>query len=171
MPGSYRLVVSAVLLLVFGLLYYLLILSPAISKQKTLVQRIKKREGDLVQMVKLRREWEIFTKKRAEAERRLTQKEKSFTLLSFLEGVSRSIGVDRKIQYMKPLSLPDEDGTVKPEGIEISLDGVDMKELVSLLYKIEYSGKAVSIKRIKIQKNHQGQTLKVTLQAHSYSRV
>ena len=158
-------------LLVTGLLYYWVILSPAMSKQKRLVRRIEKREADLVQMKALKSEWECFQQRRREAERRLQQKGKAFTLLAFLEGVSRSVGVDKKIQYMKPLSLPHEEGVLKPEGIEMGLDRVNMRELAGFLHRVEYSGKLLHIKRIKIQRSVHEETLKVTLQVVSYSET
>lgn len=169
-PNQYRPVILVIALLVMGFLYYLLVLSPAISKRKVLVERTEKRKGDLLQMLDLKHGWENFMKRREEAEKRLTAQGKSFTLLSFLERVSRSVGIEKKIQYMKPLTLHEEGDNLKPEGLEISLEGVTMKELVSFLYRIEYSGKLISIRRIKIQKIAQTQTLKATLQAHSYSR-
>ena len=48
---------------------------------------------------------------------------------------------------------------------------MNIKELVSFLHRIEYSGKLLNIKRIKIQKSSQGDTLKVTLQVTSYSKA
>ena len=158
-------------LLLVALLYFGLVISPAISERKRLIDRIGKREADLKEMTALRHEWEGFQAMRKEAERSLAGKGKSFALLSFMETVSRAVGVDTKIQYMKPLSMPPEEGDLKPEGIELSLDQMNIKELVSFLHRIEYSGKLLNIKRIKIQKSSQGDTLKVTLQVTSYSKA
>ncbi|MBW1772727.1 MAG: type II secretion system protein M [Deltaproteobacteria bacterium] len=159
-------------LLVVGLLYYWLIISPAISQRERLISRIEKRAADLVQMKALKREWQDFQKKRDAAETRLKQKGSAFTLLSFLEALSRSVGVDKKIQYMKPLSLEVE-GEIRPEGIEMVLEKIDMRELVSFLYRIEYSEKLLTIRRIKIQKSSRDKnpSLKVTLQIYAYLAV
>jgi hypothetical protein len=92
-------------------------------------------------------------------------------LLSFLEDVLRKSGVAKKIQYMKPLSLPDEEGVVKPEGIEIKLEGVNTRELITFLHRIEQSGKLTDIQRIKIQRASKARSasLKVTLQVYAYT--
>ena len=169
MTRRYILLTTLCSLLITGLIYYWVILSSAMSKQERLVRRIENRKADLVQMKALKNEWEGFQKRRREAERRLRQKGKAFTLLAFLERVSRSVGIEKKIQYMKPLSLPHDEGVLKPEGIEIGLDRVNMRELVSFLHKVEYSGKLLCIKRIKIKKSSQGKTLKIVLQVTSYS--
>jgi hypothetical protein len=162
---------SACGLLLIALLYYGLIISPAMSERKKLISRIADRGSDLQQMKALKNEWESFQGMRKEAEQRLARKGQSFTLLSFLETISRAVGVDKKIQYMKPLSLPHEEGDLRPEGIEMSLDQMNMKELVTFLYRIEYSGKLLHIKRIKIQKSSKDRTIKVTLQVTSYSKA
>jgi len=157
--------------LFMGLLHYLLILTPAMSRRQGLAARAERRAADLLQMSALQRERETFQKKRIEAERRIRQKGISFTLLSFLEGMSKSVGVDKTIRYMRPFSLPHPQGGVISRGIEMRLDQVDMKALVAFLYKIEYSGKLLRIQRISIQRLPQGTALQVTLQVVSYSNT
>lgn len=166
---KHLLITSLAGLLVLGFLYYWLIISPAISERKRLVSRIEKKRSDLVQMKALAVEWQNFQKKRVQAETRLKQKGDRFTLLSFLEALSRSVGVEKKIQYMKPLSLAAE-GEIRPEGIEMVLEKIDMRELVNFLYRIEYSKKLLTIRRIKIQKSSRDKnpSLKVTLQIYAY---
>lgn len=166
---NHILVISAAGLLVMGFLYYWLVISPAITERQRLANRIEKRRSDLVQMTALSIDWQNFQRKRDQAEARLKQKGDRFTLLSFLEALSRSVGVEKKIQYMKPLSLAEE-GKIRPEGIEMVLEKIDMRELVNFLYRIEYSKRLLTIKRIKIQKSSRGKdpSLKVTLQIYAY---
>ena len=123
-----------------------------------------------VSLTAARNEWEGFQKRRREAERRFRQKGKAFTLLAFLEGVSRSVGVDGKIQYMKPLTFHESDNHLKPSGIEITLNDIHTKHLTNLIYKIEASGKLLNINRIKIQRVSKDKMnlLKVTLQVYTY---
>jgi hypothetical protein len=121
-------------------------------------------------MVALKDNWERFKTNKQKAEKILAQRGEKFTLLSFLEGVSREVGIDNKIQYMKPLTFREEEGALKPVGIEMNLDGINTKELVSLLYKIENSEKLLNIKLIKILHVSRGKSklLKVTLQVNTY---
>ena len=95
-----------------------------------------------------------------------------FTLLSYLEGITRKLGINTKIHYMKPLSFSDEKpGNIRTEGIEMKLEGVSSRDLIPFLQQIEYAGKLLSIKRIKIQtvSKDKDTYLKVTLQVHTYS--
>ncbi|MCK4817718.1 hypothetical protein KA005_18255 [bacterium] len=155
---------------VIALLYYLFIISPAIARQNSLIAYIEKKEADLVGMIELKDKWERFKANRLKAEKILAQRGEKFTLLSFLEGVSREVGIDNKIQYMKPLTFREEEGALKPVGIEMNLDGINTKQLVSLLHKIEYSEKLLNIRLIKILSITRGKMklLKVTLQVNTY---
>ena len=112
-------------IIVLALVYYLLVISPVLSRQEVLVRHIANKERDLKEIKTLRNEWERFQKSRTEAEKILKQRGERFTLLSYLEGISRQLGISSKIHYMKPLTFQDElKGSIKPEGIEIKLDGV-----------------------------------------------
>ena len=157
--------------LVIVLLYYLTVISPALSKEKSLIKRIEKKTADLAQIIELKSQWGKFKANKTRAEKTLAARGKTFSLLSFLEGVSREAGIDDKIQYMKPLAFHDDSGPMKPAGIEMNLDNIDIEQLVTLLYKIEGAGKLLNIKRIKIQRTSikKIQTLKVTLQVNTYT--
>ncbi len=159
------------IVVILALAYYLIVVSPAMSRQKTLVRYIAKKEADLNEITSLRKEWEGFQERQAEAERILKGRGARFTLLSYLEGVTRQLGISTKIQYMKPLSFTEEqEGAIRPEGIEIKLDGITTRDLIPFLRRIEYGGKLLNIRRIKIQKVSKGEqdVLKVTLQVHTY---
>lgn len=160
-------------ILIFALFYYLFIVSPTISRQEALEKYILKKEADLAKMVELNLKWDRFKNNKAKAEKVLTRRGKKFTLLSFLEGISRKLGIHNKIQYMKPLSSPEESGSLKQIGMEIKLDDINATQLVNFLYELEYSGKSLNIKRIKIQKFSKGkaQSLRVTLQVNTYSSI
>ncbi|MBW2033475.1 MAG: hypothetical protein JRI94_07765 [Deltaproteobacteria bacterium] len=147
---------------VIALLYYLFIISPAIARQNSLIEHIEKKEADLVGMIELKGKWERFKANKLKAEKILDQRGKKFTLLSFLEGVSRKVGIDNKIQYMKPLTFHEELGALEPVGIEMNLGGINIKQLVNLLHKIECSEKLL---RVTLKKD---KLLKVTLQVNTY---
>ena len=157
--------------LVIVLLYYLIILSPAVSKDKSLIKRIEKKTADLAQIIELKSQWEKFKANKTRTEKTLASRGKTFSLLSFLGSVSREVGVDDKIQYMKPLAFHDDSGPMIPAGIEMNLDNINIEQLVTLLYKIEGARKLLKIKRIKIQRTSfkKIKTLKVTLQVNTYT--
>ena len=158
-------------LFILGLLYYLLVVSPGFSKQESLIKHVDKREGDLAKMIELKAQWERFEKSKVYAERILAKRGDKFTLLSFLEGVSREVGIDGNIQYLKPISHAEDAGALKLSGMEMTLDDININQLLNFLYRVEYSQKLIKIQRIRIQRttSGKGETLKVTLEANTYT--
>ena len=155
-----------------ALLFYLIVISPALSRQDLLSKNIAKRKQDLMRISEVKGKWQNFQKDRIDVQEAIRGRG-SFTLLSYLEAVTREIGIDQRIQYIKPVTFPEGEGKLRPEGIEISLDGVNMEQLVNFLYRIEYSGKLLHVKRIKILRASKEKTslLKVTLQVNTYNPV
>ncbi len=159
-------------LFLVALLFYLIVISPALSKQELLDKSIAKRKQDLVRISEIKGKWQNFQRDRSEVQEAVKSRG-SFTLLSYLEAVTREIGIDQRIQYIKPVTFPEGEGKLRPEGIEISLDGVNMEQLVNFLYRIEYSGKLLGVKRIKILRasKEKASLLKVTLQVNTYNPI
>ncbi|MFC1867806.1 hypothetical protein ACFL0H_06710 [Thermodesulfobacteriota bacterium] len=153
------------------LLYYLIIVSPALSRNRFLTTYIRKMETDYMNMKELKKEWDSFQDTRADAEAILRKRGNNFTLLSFLEGVAREQGIDHNIKYIKPVSFSDENGPVRLEGIEMKFDDIQIGQLTNFLVKIEYAGKLMNIKRIKIMRVSTGniRSLEVILQVNTYS--
>jgi hypothetical protein len=138
-------------ILLLGLLYFLIVLSPAQAKRKSFDGHVVRMKSDLSQMIALRSQWEAFVKSRSEAEKMLQERGKDFTLLTYLEGICREVGIEGRIQYMKPLETPAQEGAIKPAGIEMRLSELDIRNLVQFLYRIEHSGQLLSVSRIKIR--------------------
>lgn len=157
-------------LFLVALLFYLVVISPALSKQELLSKSIAKRKQDLVRISEIKGKWQTFQRDRNDVQEAIKGRG-DFTLLSYLEAVTREIGMDQRIQYIKPVTFPEGEGKLKPEGIEISLDGVNMEQLVTFLHRIEFSGKLLHVKRIKILRASKEKTslLKVTLQVNTYN--
>lgn len=157
-------------LFLFGLLYYLLVVSPGLAKEESLTKRVDRREGDLGKMIELKAQWEHFEKSKVDAERILARRGDRFTLLSYLERISREVGIDSHIQYIKPVSRAEDAGRLRLSGMEMKLDDININQLLNFLYKVEYSQKLIKIQRIRIQRTTTGKsdTIKVTLQADTY---
>lgn len=157
-------------LVVIGLLYSLLVISPALSRQRTLNEYIERKQADLKSMVELKARWESFQRARAEAEGILRQRGEGFTLLTYLERVCREAGIEKKIQYMKPISFQEKEETYRAEGIEMQVADVDMQRMVDFLFRIEHSGNLLVIERLKARPVSKGKErlLELTLQVKTY---
>ncbi|RJR50319.1 MAG: hypothetical protein C4576_05720 [Desulfobacteraceae bacterium] len=157
-------------LAVIGVLYHLLVVGPALSKQVKLDEYIGRKKAETAKMLQMKNQWEIFQASRSEAERILRQRGEGFTLLTYLEGVSRESGIEKKIRYMKPISISTKDELFSPECIEMQLEDVDMQHLVEFLYKIEQSKRLLIVDRAKIRPVSKGneRLLELTLQVKTY---
>lgn len=158
-------------LILSAALYYGIVISPALSRERSLSGLIRKKEADLVAVTALKQEWESFQKIRDRAQKTLERKGKGFSLLTFMEETFKATGMKRKIQYMKPMSFPGNEDGPKPQALEIGLDGVNTRELITFLQRIEASGKALHFKRTKIQRSSKSQdaSLKVVFQIYTYT--
>ncbi len=103
----------------------------------------------------------------------LERRGQQFALLSFLEEISKEMGIEKKIQHMKPVPLSEEPGMLKPEAVEISLTDLTTEELVRLIFQIECSEKLLSVKRTTIQRSGPPGSglLKAGLQVHTYAPI
>jgi hypothetical protein len=151
----------------------LIFVFPALSRQSLLEKSISRRATDLEEMKALKIEWDILRKTRAQAEGMLERRGQQFALLSFLEAVSKEMGIEKKIQHMKPVPLSEEPVLLRAEAVEISLNDLTSEELVRLLFQIECSEKLLSVKRTTVQRagNPGAGLLKVALQVHTYTSV
>jgi|GEM_PF-4570855 len=159
-------------LVALGLLYVFLVVSPALSRQEKFEALIAEKRTQLGEMKALQAEWQRFQDARREAEETLSRRGTGFSLLTFMEALTRRIGVSDKIAYMKPLTFTEnEDGLHRREGIEIRLEGLRMKELVTLLRETEYSDKLLAVERIKVEAHSREEIreLEVTLQVHTFT--
>ncbi len=159
-------------MVILCILYYLLIFSPNLSRERALRERMKKKESDVVQMLRLKTERQQLIGRHSKALDLLKRRGKNFTLLSFLEGLSREVGISGRIQYMKPVSFPENTYPMGQVGVELRLDGISMDELVHYLYTIEYSKQFLAVSRMKVQrmKGKGGEILlRVTMQVTTYA--
>jgi len=159
------------LVLLMSAITYFFVLGPVLEKRQRLERAVEKREQDLKVMTGLREKYAQIEERQQAANRILRRKEAGFNMLSFLEGVSREAGVSEKIVHMKPISFGDTGDDLRREGMEISLEGVDLREITRYLYGIEYAEGLVHVRRIRIQRPSEARYavyLKVTLQVVAY---
>jgi type II secretory pathway component PulM len=164
-----KLLIIAGGMILFFIMYYLFAVDMALVQRKKLNRGIAEKKAEIIEMQSLKTKWAEIEASRQDAKSLLSRRPKEFTLLSFLERISRETNIQDKIRYMKPLTQTEENKpATQLEGIETEIEGIDIKDLVNFLYQIEYSGNLLSIKRIKIQRSSKTQLLKVTLQINTY---
>jgi general secretion pathway protein M len=145
----------AVLLLV---LIFNLVVSPMMDQRKRTQRAIVNRELDLKTMKVLQEEYKQLANKVGGIAERLEQRPPEFTLFSFLEGQATSAQVRELVKYMKP-STEEGEGLLQNSVVEMKLEKVSLSKLVEFLSLIESPENVVSINRISIQENSQGEGL------------
>jgi len=89
----------------------------------------------------------------------------NFTLFRFLEEQASKIGINERIEYMKPIS--DMSDSTK-ESVEVKIRGIYQEDLISLLYGIESCPSGLRIKRLNIRRVERDKNLDVTFQVVFY---
>jgi general secretion pathway protein M len=144
-------VYGAALLIALFLLFQLAI-SPFFEARRRVKRGVEAREQGLEEIVKLSSEYRRYRKGSQGIEQILTNRERGFTLFSFLEKEAGDADVKQNIKYMKP-SVSTGSGPYKESLVEMKLEAVSLEQVTGYLYRIESPEKAVSIKRISIKQN------------------
>lgn len=162
-------VVAAAGILLFLLLVYLGV-DAVVQRYQDLGQRIEIRKQDLTKISHLRDQYLETHRQVEEIRSRLENKQKDFSLLSFIEDLANREGIRENIGSVKPKKLPlNED--YDESSVEIQMDNVTLPKLVDFAYKIENSGHILKVKRVRLKTRYDDRNLlNVTLQVSTYEK-
>jgi hypothetical protein len=90
---------------------------------------------------------------------------KGFTLFGFLEELASGLGVNERIEYMKPIS---DTAGISRESVEVKIRGIYQEDLIGLLHGIENCPSPLRIKRLNIRRVERDKNLDVTFQVIHY---
>ncbi len=128
------------------------LIAPFISKRDRVASRIKNQEKVLGDMIRLKSDYDAI-KIRADLSKQIIEnRDKNFTLFSFLDRLSGKAGIKNHIAYMKPSSSIRKDNHYKLSQVEIKLQAITLKQLTGYLHMIETSDNIVYIRRLSISK-------------------
>jgi type II secretory pathway component PulM len=88
-----------------------------------------------------------------------------YTLFGFLEELASQLGVNERIEYMKPIS---DAGDSSKESVEVKIRGIHQEDLIGLLYGIESYKRPLRIKRLNVRRVERDKTIDVTFQVVHY---
>lgn len=91
--------------------------------------------------------------------------DKGFTLFGFLEELASELGINERIEYMKPIS---DTAASSRESVEVKIRGIYQEDLIGLLYGIENCRTPLRIKRLNIRRVERDKNLDVTFQVVHY---
>jgi len=128
------------------------IVFPSIDKRKRLKRTLQIKEDILLQMKTLKSDYDAIEKRTSLAKVRFENREKGFTLFSFLDGLTGKARIKEYVTYMKPSTTVQKNNSYKISQVEMKFKGLTLQQLTNYLYMVETSKNMVNIKRLSISK-------------------
>ncbi len=136
----------------FLLIVFHFLINPFFEKKDFMRREVSRQQADLDEIIQLSAKYKALKKGDHGIHKILENRKKSFTLFSFLEQEAAKSDIKDRIKYMKP-STSQGTGQYKESVVEMKLEGITLKQLVSYLYRIESQENAIGLKRASIKEN------------------
>lgn len=158
-------------LVMCGILLYRFVADPFVERMRTLDRLIPQKEQELRQMAELMREHEIYKRKVAFLEEKISRAEGNFFLLSFLEETATRSEVRGNLSSIRPQPTQSHD-LFRETSVEIKVENVQLPQIVRLLSALGDSPHPIRIKRIHMRTRFSDpQFLDVTLTVAAYEKI
>ena len=128
------------------------IVFPSIDKRKRLKRTLQVKEDALLEMIALKSDYDAIEKRTNLAKERFENREKGFTLFSFLDRLTGKARIKEYVTYMKPSTTVQKDNPYKISQVEMKLKGLTLEQLTTFLHMVETSKNVVYVKRLSISK-------------------
>jgi general secretion pathway protein M len=128
------------------------IVFPSIDKRKRLKRTLQIKEDALLEMIALKSDYDAIEKRTNLAKERFENREKGFTLFSFLDSLTGKARIKEYVTYMKPSTTVQKDNSYKISQVEMKLKGLTLEQLTTFLHMVETSKNVVYVKRLSISK-------------------
>jgi len=137
-------------LLLFVLMQFIVL--PAFNKRERLGRSLLAKTEILEKMIALKSEHNAIMQRSDLSKSHFKNREKGFTLFSFLDRLSGNAGIKNHITYMKPSTAVQKNSPYKISQVEMKLQSITLQQLTAYLHMIETSKNTVNIKRLSISK-------------------
>jgi len=137
---------------IFLFILFQFIVFPSIDKRKRLERTLQIKEDILLEMMTLKSDYDAIEKRTSLAKVRFENREKGFTLFSFLDRLTGKARIKEYVTYMKPSTTVQKDNSYKISQVEMKFKGLTLQQLTTYLYMVETSKNMVNIKRLSISK-------------------
>jgi len=137
-------------LVIFALLQFLVF--PLFETNSQLSQKLVSRQNELEQIRLLQAQYRQTAQKAEQAQRFIHQRQRGFTLFSFLEALAGKTNVKNNIAYMRPTSTAAKDSPYRLSMVEMKLTDVTISQLMAYLHGIETSRNMIFVKRLSLSK-------------------
>ena len=128
------------------------IIRPFFENKNQLERTLQTRKVELQQMRKLQAEYTALKGKMQMSQLQANNREKGFTLNSFLVQTAGQVGIKDRISSMKPTTTPQKNSNLKVSRVEMKLDAISLEQLTAFLHGVETSVNMVTVKKLSISK-------------------
>lgn len=129
-----------------------LIIAPFLNRTEQKQNMLRAKAGIVEQMRQMQAEYESLTQKANISESRFRNRQRGFTLFSFLDRLAGEAGIKDRISYMKPSKKIDKNSPYKISSVEMKLEAITLEQLTNYLYGVETSENMVDVQKISISK-------------------
>ena len=147
-----KLVVGGGLAFVVCFIVLQLAIVPFFDARSDLRSSIDRKTRELATIKELQLEHRNLKNEEGTIQARIQQRERGFTLFTFLDQQAEKAQVKKQIMYMKPSTVEGDTGYVETM-VELKLQQVSLSALVSFLQLVESEQHVVFIRRISIQES------------------
>ena len=128
------------------------IVFPAFDKRSRLERILEAKTKIFQEMTVLKSEYDTITKETTLSKELFDNREKGFTLFSFLDKLTSEAGIKDRINYMKPSTLAQKNSPYKTSTVEMKIQGITLKQLLTYLHRVETSENGVAVTRLSVSK-------------------
>ena len=136
-----------------------LIIEPIFSKTEQKKKNLQTKSVMLEQMRQWQAQYDGLTQKANLSKSHFRNRQKGFTLYSFLNQLAGEAEIKDRITNMKPTKKAQKNSPYKLSQVEMKLDAITLEQLTNYLYRVETSKNMVEIKKISISKKDKKQGL------------
>jgi hypothetical protein len=144
--------------LISGILFLVLFfgyqfgVAAVLDKRDNLKRILNEKQAALEEMVVLQQQFLTVSNSFDTKIQALADREKGFSLFSFLDSQAKKNGVKENVAYMKPFTKDLEKSLYTLATVKVQLKEVYLKELVDFLYHIESSKNGITITSLSLSK-------------------
>ncbi len=135
------------------------VVEPLFSRMEQKKKNLRAKAVMLEQMRQFQAEYESLTQKTKISRSRFQNRQKDFTLFSFLDRLAGEAGIKDRISYMKPSKKVQKNSPFKIAQVEMKLEAITLEQLTNYLYGVETSKNIVDVTKISISKQETKQGL------------
>jgi general secretion pathway protein M len=136
-----------------------LVIAPVFGRNAQLRRTAEAKTVMLADMQRMKAEYESIRAQTRQAESRFTQRDKGFTLFSFLDQLAGQARIKERVSYMRPSKVDQKNSAFKLSRVEMKIEAVTLEQLTQFLHGVESSRNMAAVSKLSITRRDQKEGL------------